>query len=234
MDTFVEKSFYPWCVFSILFFVFMVGMSFTIRRYTLLLFLPFVLGLLLLLCLLTLTLSLPACRRFLPAVLPWLCIAILALVAWSAHGTVSQLMANARDLSLVRTLALLDGNPEAEAELVGFVRAQVSDKVWYLLLLVMEINVDVLRMTGTVHNSLHVHFTPLVGILVATCCSEQISNSSLYTLIMAAVFMVHTLTSSIHMLGMLRERFRFDYQLRQQLAQEAAMAEVAKDVEVAQ
>lgn len=46
-------------------------------------------------------------------------------------------------------------------------QSRASPKVWYLLLLVMEINVDVLRMTGTVHNSLHVHFTPLVGILVA-------------------------------------------------------------------
>lgn len=39
-------------------------------------------------------------------------------------------------------------------------------KTWYLLLLVMEVNVDVLRMTGTVQNALHVHFTPLVSILM--------------------------------------------------------------------
>lgn len=41
-----------------------------------------------------------------------------AVLAWSAHGLVAQMMANARDLALVRTMALLDNHPEAAQGLV--------------------------------------------------------------------------------------------------------------------
>eukprot|EP00668_Euglena_longa_P038057 GGOE01049024.1.p1 GENE.GGOE01049024.1~~GGOE01049024.1.p1 ORF type:complete len:758 (-),score=174.79 GGOE01049024.1:660-2837(-) len=234
MDTFVGKTFNLWCIFLFFFFVVMEGLWYTLPRTTFVLTLPYVLVLILLFFLFVLMNCAPGSKRHIPTVLPLVCTVTIGLVAWGAHRLISQAMQNAAELSLVQTMALVNGHTEIKAELEGYIRNQVSRKSWYFAMLIMYINVDALRLTGTTHNALYVHLVPLIVILVTTYCSDQISHNSIDVISVAVVFTVYTMLSSAHMLAMFRDRFRFDYQLRQRMAKEAEMIEAARDMEAAQ
>eukprot|EP00667_Euglena_gracilis_P008584 EG_transcript_8698 len=234
MDVFVGKTFSVWCILLFLLFAVLEGLLFMGSRTDIFMALPYMLVLILLLCLFLLTNLVPATRRGIPTVLPLVCIAIFVLVGWAVHRIVGQATQNALDLSLVRTVALLQGQVEAQAELTGYVRDQLSRKVWYYAMLVMFVTVDALRLTGTTHNAFYVHVVPLLVIVVTTYSSTEVSRNSIEVISVAVIFAVYTAVSSIHMLMMFRDRFRVDYQLRQRMAREAQLMEVAKDVEVAQ
>eukprot|EP00668_Euglena_longa_P010625 GGOE01012865.1.p1 GENE.GGOE01012865.1~~GGOE01012865.1.p1 ORF type:complete len:721 (-),score=163.63 GGOE01012865.1:839-2914(-) len=234
MDTFVGKTFNLWCIFLFFFFVVMDGLWYLSPRTTVMLTLPYLLVLILLFFLLVLMNCAPGSKRHIPTVLPLVCTVIIGLVAWCVHRVISQTIQNAAELSLVQTMALVNGHAEIKAELESYIRDQLSRKCWYLAMLIMYINVDALRLTGTTHNALYVHLVPVLVILVTTYCSDQISRNSIEVISVAVVFAVYTVLSSTHMLAMFRDRFRFDYQLRQRMAKEAEMIEAARNVEAAQ
>eukprot|EP00667_Euglena_gracilis_P003553 EG_transcript_3560 len=235
MAEFVGKTVNVWCLLLFLFFAVLEGLWFMMPRTTFVVTLPYVIVLLLLLCLFLLTNLVPGTRRYISTVLPLVCTAIFALVGWAAHRSVAQSTRNALDLALVRTGALLEGQPEAQAELAGYVRDQLSRKVWYIMMLIMFVSVDALRLTGgTTHNAFYVHVMPLVVIIVTTFCSDQVSRHSIDVISIAVLFAVYAAVSSVHMLMTFRDRFHVDYQLRQRLEKETEMMEVAKNVEVAQ
>eukprot|EP00668_Euglena_longa_P010635 GGOE01012879.1.p1 GENE.GGOE01012879.1~~GGOE01012879.1.p1 ORF type:complete len:694 (-),score=140.97 GGOE01012879.1:1029-3029(-) len=234
MDTIVIKSFNVWCIFLLLLFAVLLGLSFTLHRSSFLIGLPYTLVLALVFLLFTITNCFTPSKRHIPMVLPLVCTAIIVLIAWSMVAQVGLSTRNALDLSLTKTMSLIQGQVAAQAELESYVRSQVSRKMWYLALLLMFINVDALRLTGVTLNALYVHLAPVIAIVVATYCTDEVSNKSIDVLNVAAIFAVYTISSSLHMLVMFRDRFRIDYQLRQRMAKEAEMMEVAKDVEVAQ
>eukprot|EP00668_Euglena_longa_P027935 GGOE01034992.1.p1 GENE.GGOE01034992.1~~GGOE01034992.1.p1 ORF type:complete len:683 (-),score=239.65 GGOE01034992.1:312-2279(-) len=234
MDAFVGKTFTVWGSFLFLLFSLLLVRCYTYPRATFMSALPYVLILILLFCFLTLTNCYPSSKRFIPTVLPLVCTAIVGLIAWAVHVLVKQCLHNALDLTLANTMELIAGNAEAERELTSFARNQLSKRLWYFSLLFMYVSVDALRLTGTTHNALYVHLTPLIFIAMVTYCSDEISNDSTEVLCTAVVFTLFTIMSSLHMLMTFRDRYHVDHQLRQRMAKEAEMMGVAKDVEVAQ
>eukprot|EP00667_Euglena_gracilis_P002544 EG_transcript_2547 len=234
MCVFVGKAFNVWCIFLFLLFVSLEGMSFLLPNSSFPGSLPYLLVLILLLCFFLVTNLIPATQRYISTTLPLVCTVICAIVGWSVHRTVAQMQRNAVDLSLVHTMALVQGQAQAEAELLGYLQEQLSRKLWYRMILIMYVTVDALRLTGTTHNAFYVHVMPVLTIVVTTYCSDVVSQKAIEVVSMAAIITVYTAVSSIHMLMMHRDRFRIDYQLRQQMAQEAELMAAARNGEVAQ
>eukprot|EP00667_Euglena_gracilis_P021085 EG_transcript_22959 len=234
MGAFVGKTFNVWCAFLFLFFATVDGLLYLLPQMTFEATLPYMLVLVLLLGLFLLTNLIPAIRRSIPTVLPLVCVVIFALVGWGVHRFVGLSIQSAMESSLVHTVALLHGQPEAQAELLSYVQDQLSRKLWFGAMLIMYVTVDALRLTGTTSSAFYVHVVPLIVIVVTTYCSDHISHKSLEVMSVAVIFAMYTAVSSLHMLGTFRDRFRVDYQLWQRMAKEAQLMEAAKDVEVAQ
>eukprot|EP00667_Euglena_gracilis_P003350 EG_transcript_3360 len=235
MDMFVCRAFNVCCALLFLLFSVLLALRYTLVPNTpFIICLPHLVVLLVLVGLLLLSHCVPASQRYIPTVLPLLCTFIIGTIAWSVDGMVGQTVDLAMSYHLRHVLSLTAGNAEAQTELERFARSVISREVWYIAMLVMYIIVDVLRLTGTTHAALYVHLMPIIAIAVTTYCSAQIAQDSIEVMGLAVIVVVHTATSSVHMLVMFRDRFRFDYQLRQRMVQEAQLMEAAKDAELAQ
>eukprot|EP00667_Euglena_gracilis_P004929 EG_transcript_4960 len=235
MDTTIRRTFNVCCIFMFLFSALMLILRYTLlSRTTVFLALPYILVIALALAMVLVCRCVPATQPYIPTLLPLASTTVIGLTAWSVHGLVSQTVHNILDLGLPHAMALVRGHAAAEAELVAFIRWQVSVKAWYLAMLIMFITVDSLRLTGTTHSAFYVHLMPIVAMLVTTYCSDEIAVRSVDSIGMGVIVGAYTLTSSIHTLMTFRDRFRADYRLRQRLAQEAEGMEVAKNVEMAQ